>query len=306
VTDLTVRRPKFDFTEGVAWEWNPQNPAFSFFMNATSMIAIAFEQMIVAAVQEAKPLITDPAVAAEATAFLRQEAQHSSSHRKHVNALISRYPGLAKTFDAANASYDHVTAATPLAFRLAYVADLEATFTPSFKLFLDNEESLFRPGDDRVASLLLWHFVEEVEHRSSALVIYDAVVGRKWYRIKALPAVAKHLLQVLSIIADGVNAHVPLADRKVDARTLLPLHGMRTTLRKKLPFGNRDAFAHIPPPFAAVPRKELLVAAGRVLMSQTPYHDPHDAPLPEFAEKWFDRWDRGGDVTRWYTSEFAV
>ncbi len=46
--------------------------------------------------------------------------------------------------------------------RLAYVADTEATFTPSFKLMLDNEKTLFRPGDDRVASLFLWHFVEEV------------------------------------------------------------------------------------------------------------------------------------------------
>ena len=41
---------------------------------------------------------------------------------------------------------------------------------------LDNEKTLFRPGDDRVASLFLWHFVRG-RHRSSALVIYDAVVG---------------------------------------------------------------------------------------------------------------------------------
>ena len=107
MTDLVVRRPKFDFTEDVPWVWNQTNPGFSFFMNATSIIAICFEQMIVAAVQEAKPLITDPAVAAEATAFLRQEAQHSSTHRKHVTALIKRYPGLQQTFDAAVASYDH-------------------------------------------------------------------------------------------------------------------------------------------------------------------------------------------------------
>ena len=92
MTDLEVRRPKFDFTKDVPWEWNPHNPAFSFFMNATSIIAICFEQMIVAAVQEAKPLITDSEVATEATAFLRQEAQHSSTHRKHVAALIKRLP----------------------------------------------------------------------------------------------------------------------------------------------------------------------------------------------------------------------
>lgn len=303
MTDLQVRRPKFDFSDDVPWVWHPQNPAFSFFMNATSVIAICFEQMIVAAVQEAKPRMTRTEVTAEATAFLRQEAQHSSSHRKHVNALIKQYPGLQKTLDDAMACFDRLTDTKSLDFRLAYIADLEATFTPSFKLMLDNEATLFRPGDDRVASLFLWHFVEEVEHRSSALLIYDAVVGDKWYRIRVLPAVVRHLLHVMSVIADGVNAHVPQADRRVDARTLLPAYGAAQNLRRKLSRGaqGRDA----PSAFAAVPRKQILVAAGRVLLSQTPFHKPEYEPLPRFADQWFRRWDEGGDVARWYTAGAA-
>lgn len=299
MTALEVRRPKFDFTGEVPWEWNPANPQFSFFMNATSIIAICFEQMIVAAVQEATPLITDPEAAAEATAFLRQEAQHSSTHRKHVAALIRRYPGLAKTLDDAIASFDHVTKTTPLKFRLAYIADLEATFTPSFKMMLDNEATLFRPGDDRVASLLMWHFVEEVEHRSSALVVYDAAIGDSWYRIRALPAVVRHLMGVMRIIAEGVNDAVPEADRKVDARTLLPTFGMQHSLKQR--FGRRAAST--PNAFATVPRRERLIAAGRVLMSQTPFHDPANDKLPEFADRWFAHWKAGGDVTRWYTGQ---
>jgi predicted metal-dependent hydrolase len=302
MTVLEVRRPKFDFTGDVPWEWNPDNPQFSFFMNATSIIAICFEQMIVAAVQEAKPLITDPEVAAEATAFLRQEAQHSSSHRKHVAALIKRYPGLQHTFDAAMSSFDNVTATTSLKYRLAYVADLEATFTPTFKMMLDNEATLFRPGDDRVASLFMWHFVEEVEHRSSALVIYDAVIGDSWYRIRALPGVFRHLMEIMRIITDGVNAHVPEPDRKVDARTMLPAFGMRQTLRQRIPFGRRSPAPATPSAFASVPRKQRLTAVGRVLLSQTPFHDPTNEPLPQFADHWFERWNSGGDVTRWYTA----
>ena len=298
MTALEVRRPKFDFTGDVPWEWNPANPQFSFFMNATSMIAICFEQMIVAAVQEAKPLITDPEVAAEATAFLRQEAQHASTHRKHVDALIQRYPGLQRTFDDAMASFDEVTNTTPLKFRLAYIADLEATFTPSFKMMLDNEATLFRPGDDRVASLLMWHFVEEVEHRSSALVIYDAAVGDKWYRIRALPAVFRHLVGVARIIADGVNDHVPEADRKVDARIFLPAFGLKQALRERL----TRTRSPIPGAFATVPRRQRYLAAVRVLLSQTPFHNPEHQPLPQFADEWFERWNSGGDVTHWYAS----
>jgi predicted metal-dependent hydrolase len=292
MTDLQVRRPKFDFTEPVPWNWHPANPAFSLSMNATSIIAICFEQLLVAAVQEAKPLIADPGVQEEATAFLRQEAQHSSTHRKHVNALIKSYPGLQQTFDDATAAYDALTATTPLEFRLAYMADTEATFTPFFKLMLDNEDTLFKPGDDRVASLFLWHFVEEVEHRSSALMIYDAVVGKPWYRVRALPAIFKHLTKVTTIIAEGVNEHVPESERRIDARTLLPAYGLRNALRRK----------QVPPAFAGIPRTEKLVATTRILLSQTPFHDPAPQPLPAFADEWFTRWDRGGDVTRWYTA----
>lgn len=303
MTELEIRRPKFDFTGDVPWMWNPASPAFSFSMNATSMIAIGFEQMIVAAVQEARPLITDPEVEAEAMAFLRQEAQHSSSHRKHVNALIRHYPELQQTFDEMLASFDNVTATRPLEFRLAYVADTEATFTPSFKMMLDNERTLFRPGDERVASLFLWHFVEEVEHRSSALIIYDAVVGKPWYRMRMLPAIFKHLLEVAAIIANGVNAHVPLPDRRVDARTFLPTFRIRNALRQKLPFGGHGDGEE--PAFSSVPPKEKAVAAARVLLSQTPFHNPAHEPLPGLADEWFARWDRGEDVTRWYSAERA-
>lgn len=305
MTELQVRRPRFNFGDAdVPFAWNPENPQFSFFMNATSMIAIGFEQMIVAAVQEARPLITDPAVLAEATAFLKQEAQHSSSHRKHVAALITHYPGLQETFDAVNAAFDEVTASTPLNFRLAYIADLEATFTPAFKLMLDNERTLFRPGDDRVASLFLWHFVEEVEHRSSALVIYDAVVSDRWYRMRALPATLRHLVQVSRTLTEGVNRHVPLQDRGVDARTFVPADRVRLALRQRFS-PDSEPIPKSVPAFHSVPWREKLASVGRVMLSQTPFHDPNHQPLPRFAERWFRRYDEGADVTRWYAAERA-
>ena len=233
---LQVRRVRFDFEDDVAFVWNPQNPAFSVYMNATSIIAIAFEKFIVAAVREAMERITDAEAAAEAEAFLRQEAQHATAHRQHLRALIKRYPGLQQTLDEAIARYDQLGQSKPLRFRLAYIADLEATFTPFFKLLLDNEARFFRPGDDRVASLFLWHFVEEVEHRSSALIVYNAVVGSNTYRVRALPGVVKHLVGVWKVIADGFDTHVQRADRQIDARLLRPVAGALQALRRKLPF----------------------------------------------------------------------
>lgn len=300
MTDLEIRRIRFDLDGEVPFNWNADNPAFSTYMNMVSIMAICFEKMLVSAVREAMPRITDAAVADEAEAFLRQEAQHANAHRQHIRALTRSHPGLQETLDEAVASYDHLTDTTPLNFRLAYVADLEATFTPFFKMLLDNEATLFGHGDERVASLLMWHFVEEVEHRSSALVVYNAVVDHKLYRLRVLPRVVKHLMQVTTRLFDSIDANVPLSERGVDARDFAPLSGILGKVRARR---GADAVQRAKPALHTVPWKQKLGTAARVLMSQTPLHDPAKEPLPEFADRWFERYNRGDDVCHWYSSQ---
>ncbi len=78
----------------------------------------------------------------------------------------------------------------------------------------------------------MWHFVEEVEHRSSALIIYDAVVDDKLYRTRVLPRVVKHLMQVSNNVFEGINANVPLSERGIDARDFGPLSGIIAAIRR--------------------------------------------------------------------------
>ena len=95
MTDLQVRKMRFGFSDYyVPFCWNESNPAFSCAANALSFLAIGFEKMIVSAISEAMPLITDAEVAKEADAFLRQEGQHSMAHREHAKALIRGFPAL--------------------------------------------------------------------------------------------------------------------------------------------------------------------------------------------------------------------
>lgn len=298
MTHLTVRRMRFDFSDPVAFIWQPENVAFSHAMNMFSFVAVCFEKMIVQAVREAGPLFTDDEVAAEAETFLRQEAQHANAHRQHVGALVARYPGLQQTFDAIEASYDEMTETTSLAYRLAYIANLEAMFTPSFRFLLDNDATLFRPGDDRLASLFLWHIVEEVEHRSSALVIFDAVVGKPWYRIRVVPSLLRHLFGTLiPLYADGVNDHVPEGDRMIDARSIRPsvrLRGAVTLAGRSQP--GKGAFAD-------VARRDKVKAMLGLVRSQNPFFDPTSERVSAFADEWFERYERGDDVMHWYGSK---
>lgn len=303
MTDLQVRKMRFAFADyPVPFLWNESNPAFSSMANAVSFLAIAFEKMIGQMIPEAMPFITDPEIAEEAQAFVRQEGQHSMAHRQHAKGLIKSYPALKETLDQVIAAFDDLTANKPLKYRLAYTADLEATFTPVFKLMLDNDDTLFAPGDDRVASLFLWHFVEEVEHRSSALIIYDAVVDDPWYRMRAAPSIFKHVMDVIRLASEGFNKHVPLADRKVDAMSTFRMRRRKKALLQKLPFVDAPYDGPFENAFSHLSLREQLVAMSGVVRSQIPGHNPAHENLPTLAGEWFTRYDAGYDVTHWYTA----
>jgi len=302
VTDLQVRKMRFAFADyPVPFCWNEQNPAFSAMANAVSFLAIAFEKMIVSTMAEAKPLLTDPIIAEEADAFVRQEGQHSMAHRAHARGLIKAYPALKETLDEVIASFDDLVTNKPLKYRLAYTADLEATFTPVFKLMLDHDDTLFAPGDDRVASLFLWHFVEEVEHRSSALIIYDGLVDDPWYRMRVAPSIFKHVLDAVRMACVGFNKHLPLEVRKVDALSAFALEARKNTLLKR--FGRIPDYGPFENAFTGLPVRESLAALSGIVRSQIPGHNPAHEKLPALAAQWFDRYDAGYDVTHWYTAE---
>ncbi|MET7769416.1 metal-dependent hydrolase [Nocardia sp. NPDC005366] len=304
MTDLQVRKMRFAFADyDVPFLWNEENPAFSSMANAVSLLAIGFEKMIVNMIREAMPRITDPAVAQEADAFVRQEGQHSTAHRQHANGLIRRYPGLQETLNEVIAAFDRLTVETSLEYRLAYTADLEATFTPVFKLMLDNDSSLFRPGDDRVASLFLWHFVEEVEHRSSALIIFDSVVGSDVYRMRMAPSIFRHVMKVIRVACEGFNKHVPLEERKVDAMAMFASYRYKQRLRKWLPALRARDNGPMLRAFDDLSIGPQLVALMGVVRSQLPKHNPDHEKLPALAGVWFERYDAGYDVSHWYTAD---
>ncbi len=303
MTDLQVRKMRFAFADHhVPFLWNETNPGFSSMANSVSFLAVAFEKMIGAMIPEAKPLITDPVVAEEADAFVRQEGQHAWAHRQHAKGLIKSYPALKETFDDVIATFDDLTANTPLRYRLAYTADLEATFTPVFKLMLDNDDTLFAPGDDRVASLFLWHFVEEVEHRSSALIIYDHVVADAFYRVRIAPSIFKHVMAALRIAAHGFNKHVPLTERKVDAMSTFVPYRYKHALQQRFSFSRGVDNGPVVNAFTHLPVRQQLAAVTGIVRSQLPHHNPAHEKLPALADEWHRRYTDGYDVTHWYTA----
>ncbi len=237
MTNLTVRSPQFGIDETVPFQWQPSNPSFGLFGNTFTFLAIAFERYIVSATRQALPRITDPVIAEEADAFVRQEAQHARAHRAHAKAMIAQYSGLSETYAATNAAYDELLEREDVEFHLAYIANLEATFTPLFKMILDNRRELFAGSDERVGTMLLWHFVEEIEHRSSALLIHHHVTPDRWYRIRNAYKVFDHVADIYKLVLAGFEDHVPLEDRHISTKAVGPSGLYLSELRDRFPFG---------------------------------------------------------------------
>ncbi|WP_166430565.1 metal-dependent hydrolase [Polymorphobacter arshaanensis] len=271
MTDLKLRKIPFEFS-GVKFIWNPENPGFSFFMNQVSFWAIGLERYFCRAVADAERLITDPAALAEARGFRIQEAQHSLRHTHHVRALIERHPGLQQALDATIDCYDDIYDRHDLKFHLGYAAALEATFTPVFRTIIEHRDVLFGNGDPRVSSLFLWHFCEEIEHRSSALIIFNALYGDSFYRMRMFRHVRRHVMQNFETMAALFTAHVD------EGPAVRPVRN----------------------PLAAVPLRDRLKLQAGLLASQMPWHNPEHERLPVWADSWFDSYERGEDMTRFY------
>ncbi|MCV6981379.1 metal-dependent hydrolase [Mycolicibacterium pulveris] len=299
MTGIVVRKIAWDFDAAVPFLWQPANPQFGLFCNAFTFIAVPFERYIVSAVRMAADRLNEDAgVAAEAEAFLRQEAQHAAAHRKHMLALIQRYPGLEQCYTDACASYDTLLAEAPVEFHLAYIANLEATFTPLFKVILDNRNSLFGGGDPRVASLMMWHFVEEIEHRSSGLILCNHVNPHPWSRTKHVRRTFSHVHAIADAIAVAFDEIVPFEERGASTRELLSGDFLTGELKQRL--GRKRAGA--PTIFGTVPTGDLVRMLWRLALSQAPYHNPADQPLPDWADTWMREYERGTDMTTFAAS----
>jgi hypothetical protein len=159
-------------------------------------------------------------------------------------------------------------------------------------------------GDDPATPLFLWHLVEEIEHRSSAYLIYNAGVPDPWYRVRVMPRVFSHTLGCNTVICRGFDEHVPFEARLAPASELaLGMAEMCAKLTRLWPLGRTPKDQpQYPDEFATIPRMELLRMLYRLARSQHPRHSPATEQTPPFADEWLAECDRGRDVVHWYGS----
>lgn len=183
--DIEIRKIPFNFAD-IPPVWHPTNYEWSHMINGASLTMPYLEPFLNRTMREALPLIDDPDLKQDIDGFIRQEAQHFTNHRRYNEMLKQNgYPELTQVEATYEADYAKLEQRS-LQWRLAYSAGFE-TMTMGVTEWLINERNeLFKGGDPTVASFVLWHMIEETEHKSVAIDVYQQLCGKYWLRIMGL------------------------------------------------------------------------------------------------------------------------
>lgn len=174
---IVPRRLAFEFPQELQPHWIPGEPELSQMINGASLTMPYLEPFLIRSIREVLPRIADPRLRADADAFIAQEGQHFRAHRRYNDLLKSKgYAELARIEAEMEASYERLGKQS-LARRLAYTAGFESMTLGLTHWLIGQRQRLFAGADPRVTSFVLWHMVEEAEHKTVAFDVYQAVAG---------------------------------------------------------------------------------------------------------------------------------
>lgn len=192
---LIVRKIPFDFSEKIDPVWNAAKPEWSHMVNGASLAMPYLEPFMIRVVREALPQVADPALKEDLRGFIGQEGQHYQNHRRYNDLLKAKgYPELAAVEDAMSADYLRLQT-KPLKWRVAYTAGFETMTIGITEWLIVNRSKLFGGADPSVTSLILWHMVEETEHKTVAFDLYRALYKDYPARIWGVLCASLHVVR---------------------------------------------------------------------------------------------------------------
>lgn len=194
---ILVRQVQFEFPEDFRPYWNPAKPVLSHLANGASMLLPYMEPFIIDSIRKATKHISDPALLEEAKAWMGQEAQHFKQHRRFNEVLIATgYPQLREREKQMEREYQEL-GKRRLKYQVAYTAGFEVMALSIAHMLIEQREYFFGEADRPVASMWLWHLIEEIEHKNLAFDVYKDLYGGHWYRAYGILCALIHMMGLI-------------------------------------------------------------------------------------------------------------
>ncbi|MEP3050767.1 MAG: metal-dependent hydrolase [Erythrobacter sp.] len=178
---IEVRRIPFKFDERINPVWNAAKPEWSHMVNGASLAMPYLEPFLIKTVREALAQVSDPQLEEDVQGFIGQEGAHYRNHRRYNDILKRGYPELAEAEAEMTGDYAKFQKRS-LKWRLAYTAGFETMTIGITEWLIGQRRELFVGANRDVTSLILWHMVEESEHKNVAYDLYQHLYGDYWGR----------------------------------------------------------------------------------------------------------------------------
>jgi predicted metal-dependent hydrolase len=231
------RRVKFAYPSGKRRQhFVNDDVVFSHLVAVLSGMFPEGEEFFIRSVRNYRDQITDPELAAQVKGFIGQELTHGREHRM-LNERLQEMGYPTRRVDR------HVRQLLRLVERvtgepmsLAATAALEHFTATIAEILLTDPKALALVGDSGVRPMLLWHALEESEHKAVAFDVYKSTVRSEKLRMRTMNIatvifLAELVLQTTRSLAGDRAAYRPIRL----ARSLNEL--------RKAPFFTPDAWS---------------------------------------------------------------
>jgi predicted metal-dependent hydrolase len=190
---MTVRQLPFQFGTQKP-SWHPLKPEFAHMVNAASLAMPYLEPYLIRTMRAARPLLADAALQAELDLYIKQEATHYKQHRRFNDTLAAQgYDSIPVLEGRLADDYEKLGRMRSLRFNLAYAEGFESMALALGEMLIEDREFLFGHSDSAVASLVLWHFVEEIEHKNVAFDVFHHLHASYMWRMIGLFYATAHI-----------------------------------------------------------------------------------------------------------------
>lgn len=196
------------------------------------------EDFFVRSVRDQRHKIADPELRDQVAGFIGQEVTHGREHRELNERLGEMGYRSVKVDRHVRRLLELVDRFGTPKRRLAVTAALEHYTATVAECLLSTPEAQRLLGETEVRSLLLWHALEESEHKAVAFDVYRAVGGPEWLRIWVMRSTS------LVFLAEVVG-HTALSLLR-DRTTYNPVRLVRSLLAlRHSPFLSRDVLRRL-------------------------------------------------------------
>ena len=182
---ITPRRLNLNLDDSVATHWSYDNALLTAFNTAFSATFPLGERFMIDCVRENRPLVKEhKELFKQCGGFIGQEAHHANEHETLNNFMISRGFPVDRLEARIKWWTDLSSNRFSKRFQMAISAAAEHLTAMYGNMVLSNPEVIANT-DKGVQPIMVWHAIEEIEHKAVTHDLYEAVDGSYFLRCAA-------------------------------------------------------------------------------------------------------------------------